>query len=44
MAGTGGMLVSANHPGVDPDRPPGALGHVGVTAQLLEDPRPGTVS
>ena len=43
VAGTGGMLVSADHTGVDPDRPPHALGHIGVATELVEDPHPGTV-
>ena len=43
MACTRCMLMGADHPGIDPDRPPRALLPVGVPAQLIEDPRPGTV-
>src|SRR5919112_1739884 len=44
VARTPGVLMGADHPGVDPDRPPGALGRVGIAAQLVEDPDPGPVS
>ena len=43
MAGTGGMLMGANHCGVDPDGPFGALDQIGVTAQLVEEYLPRTV-
>jgi len=43
MAGTGGMLVSADHTGVDTDRPPHALGHIGVATELVQDPHPSAV-
>jgi hypothetical protein len=44
VAGTGGVLVGADHPGVDRDRPLRALLVVGVAAQLIEDHGPGTVT
>jgi hypothetical protein len=43
MAGTGGMLVSADHTGVDSDRPLHALGHIGVPTELVQDPHPSAV-
>ena len=43
MAGTGGMLVSADHTGVDTDRPPHALSHIGVATELVQDPHPSAV-
>lgn len=42
-AGTGGMLMGTDHRGVDPDRPLGTFGHIGLTAQLAQKPLPGTV-
>ena|SRR5215208_166407 len=44
MAGTGGVLMGADHPGVDPDRPVGTFVRVGVAPQLLEDLHPGFVA
>jgi hypothetical protein len=43
VAGTGGMLMGAHHPGVDPDRPGRALVPIGISAQLGQDPFPGAV-
>jgi len=43
VAGTGGMLVSADYTGVDSDRPLPALGHIGIATELVEDPHPCTV-
>jgi hypothetical protein len=34
------VLVGADHCGVDPDRPLRTLEHVGVAAELVEDPHP----
>jgi hypothetical protein len=44
MPGTGGVLMGAHHPGVDPDRPIRALVPVGVTAQLGQNPLPGAIA
>lgn len=44
VAGPGRVLMGADHPGVDSDRPARALVLVGVAAQLIEDPGPGSVS
>lgn len=44
MPGAGGVLVGANHTGIDPDRPPRALGEVRVAAQFIEDPNPRLVA
>jgi len=38
VAGNGGVLVGADHPGIDPDRPLRALVLIGVTTELIEDP------
>jgi hypothetical protein len=43
VAGTGGMLMGADHAGVDPDRPLGAFTPVGVAAQLVEEIFPSPV-
>ena len=43
MAGTGGVLVGADHPGVDPDCPFGAFDLVGVAAQLVEQLFPSAI-
>ena len=40
----GGVLVSTDYPGVDPDRPLPTLGLVGVAAQLVEDKHPRAVA
>ena len=44
VAGTGGVLMGAYHPGIDPDRPLRALVLVGVAAQLVQDPHPGAIA
>jgi hypothetical protein len=44
VTGTGGVLVGADHPGIDPDRPLGAFGPVGVAAQLVEDKHPRAIA
>jgi len=44
VAGTGSVLVGAEHPTIDSDRPVGAFVGIGVAAQLLEDPDPGAIS
>jgi hypothetical protein len=44
VSGTSGVLMSADHPGVDPDRPSRALVLIGVPTQLVEDPHPGTIA
>jgi len=43
VAGTSGVLVGADHPGVDPDRPFGAFDLVSVAAQLVEEILPGAI-
>jgi hypothetical protein len=43
VAGTGGVLVGADHPSIDPDRPLRALVGIGVAAQFVEDPDPGAI-
>jgi hypothetical protein len=43
VAGTGGVLMSAHDPGIDPNRPLRSLGLVGVTAQLVEDLFPDAI-
>lgn len=44
VAGTGGVLMGADHPGVDRDHPFRALVLVGITAQLIEDSGPGAIA
>ena len=44
VAGTGGVLMGADHCAVHPDRPVRAFGHVGVAAQRVEDPSQGAVA
>ena len=44
MASSGGVLVSTDYPGVDPDRPLRTLGLVGVAAQLVEDKHPRAIA
>lgn len=44
VTGTGGVLMGSNHCAVHTDRPVRAFGHVGVAAQLVEDPGQGAVS
>ena len=43
VTGPGGVLVGAHHAGVSPDRPVRALARVGLTAQPVEQPFPGTI-
>lgn len=43
-AGTGGVLMGSDHCAVHPDRPVRAFGHVGIAAQLVQDPSQGTVA
>ena len=43
VAGTSGVLVGADHPGVDPDRPLRTFDPVGVAAQLVEEILPGAI-
>jgi hypothetical protein len=42
--GSGSVLVGTHHPGIDRDRPLRAFGMVGVAAQLIEDPGPGSIT
>ena len=44
VSGTGGVLMGADHPGVDPDRPLRALVRIGVSTQLIKDPHPRPVT
>jgi hypothetical protein len=44
VAGTSGVLMGSNHPAVHADRPVRAFDHIGVTAQLLQDPGQGSVA
>lgn len=44
VAGTGGVLMGADHRTVHPDRPVRAFGHVGATAQRVQDPRQGAIT
>ena len=44
VAGTSGVLMGANHRAVHADRPVRAFDHVGVAAQLLQDPGQGSVA
>jgi len=44
VAGTGGVLMGTDHPGVDPDRPSWSLVLVGVPTQLVEDPYPSAIA
>ena len=44
VAGTGGVLMGADHCAVHPDRPVRAFGHVGVAPQLVQDPSQGAVT
>ena len=43
MAATSGVLVAADHAGVDADGPLDALDPVDISAQLVKDTLPGTV-
>ena len=44
VAGTGGVLMGADHCAVHPDRPVRAFGHIGLSAQRVEDPSQGAVT
>ena len=44
VAGTGGVLMGADHRAVHPDRPVRAFGHVGAAPQLVQDPSQGAVT
>ena len=44
VAGTGGVLMGADHCAVHPDRPVRALGHVGAAPQRVQDPSQGAVT
>src|SRR5215207_6777344 len=43
MAGTGGVLMGADHRAVHPDRPVRTFGHVGLSTQRIEDPSQGAI-
>jgi len=44
VAGTGGMLMGADHCAIHPDGPVRAFGHIGLSAQLVQDPSQGAVT
>ena len=44
VAGTGGVLMGADHCAVHPDRPVRALGHVRAAPQRVEDPGQAAVA
>ena len=44
VAGTGGVLMGADYCAVHPDRPVRAFGHIGLSAQRVEDPSQGAVT
>ena len=44
VAGTGGVLMGSDHCAVHSDRPVRAFGHIGLSAQLIEDPGQSAVA
>jgi hypothetical protein len=44
VAGTGGVLMGADHRAVHPDRPVRAFGHVGAAPQRVQDPSQGAIT
>ena len=44
VAGTGGVLMGADHRAVHSDRPVRAFGRVGATAQRVQDPSQGAIT
>jgi hypothetical protein len=44
VAGTGGVLMGADHCAIHPDRPVRAFRRVGTAAQLVQDPGQGAVT
>ena len=44
VAGTGGVLMGADHRAVHPDGPVRAFGHIGLSAQLVQDLDQGAVT
>ena len=44
VAGTGGVLMSADHCAVHPDRPVRAFAHVGLAPQRVQDPSEGAIT
>jgi hypothetical protein len=44
VAGTGGVLMGADHGAIDTDRPVRAFGYIGLSAQRVEDPSQGAVA
>ena len=44
VAGTGGVLMGSDHGAIDTDRPVRAFDHVGIAAQLVEDPTQGAIA
>jgi hypothetical protein len=44
VAGTGGMLMGSDHCAIHPDGPVRAFGHIGVAAQLVQDPSQGAIT
>ena len=44
VAGTGGMLMGSDHRSIHPDRPIRAFGHIGPSAQLVQDLDQGAVT
>ncbi len=44
VAGTGGMLMGSDHCAIHPDRPVRTFDHIGLSAQLIEDPSQGAIA
>ena len=44
VAGTGGVLMGADHRAVHPDRPVRAFAHVGAAPQRVQDPSQGAIT
>ena len=44
VAGTGGVLMGADHRAVHPDGPVRAFGHIGLSAQFIQDPGQGAIT
>ena len=44
VAGNGGVLMGEDHRADDTDRPVRAVGHIGLSAQLVQDPSQGAIT
>ena len=44
VAGTGGVLMGSDHCAVHTDRPVRAFGHIGLSAQFIQDPGQGAIT